>query len=176
MSEPARISIRPPSRRARWPFYSELAMSEPARISIRPPSCRASWPFYSELAMSEPARISIRPPSVCAGLEAPATKEIWVTINWAKCHTRPVLMIPGPTELPYPVIHAMSQPPTIQYDKSFDEGVLEPTTLALREVFHTKSEVLIILCSSRTRLEAGALSVIDTGVRALMYCRRQFGM
>src|SRR5438876_2709176 len=36
------------------------------------------------------------------------SKEIRVTINWAKCHTRPVLMIPGPTELPYPVIHAMS--------------------------------------------------------------------
>src|SRR5436309_7859509 len=183
MSAPARISIRPPSRRARWPFcrarwpfYSELAMSEPARISIRPPSRRARWPFYSELAMSEPARISIRPPSVCAGLEAPATKEIWVTINWAKCHTRPVLMIPGPTELPYPVIHAMSQPPTIQYDKSFDEGVLEPTTLALREVFQTKSEVLIMPGSGRTALEAGALSVIEPGDRVLVVGAGQFGI
>src|SRR3989442_446181 len=56
-----------------------------------------------------------------------------VTINWAQCHTRPLLMIPGPTELPPPVIQALNQPPTIQYDRSFDEGVLEPTTPALRE-------------------------------------------
>ena len=35
--------------------------------------------------------------------------------------TRPILMIPGPTELPSPVIQAMNQPPTIQYDANFDE-------------------------------------------------------
>ena len=52
-------------------------------------------------------------------------------INWAQCYTRPVLMIPGPTELPPAVIQAMNQPPTIQYDRAFDEEVLEPTTLAL---------------------------------------------
>ena len=33
-----------------------------------------------------------------------------VTINWAQCHTRPVLMIPGPTELPPPVIQALNHP------------------------------------------------------------------
>ncbi len=32
------------------------------------------------------------------------------TVNWALCHTRPILMIPGPTELPWPVIQAMNQP------------------------------------------------------------------
>ena len=52
------------------------------------------------------------------------------TINWTQVHTRPTLMIPGPTELAFPVIQAMNQPPSIQYDRSFDEGVLEPTTLA----------------------------------------------
>jgi len=56
-----------------------------------------------------------------------------VTVRWAQCLTRPVLMIPGPTELPPPVIQALNQPPTIQYDRSFDEGVLEPTTQALGE-------------------------------------------
>ena len=73
-----------------------------------------------------------------------------MTINWAQCHTRPVLMIPGPTELPFPVIQAMNQPPAIQYDRSFDEEVLEPTTLALREVFQTKQEVIIMPGSGRT--------------------------
>ena len=43
------------------------------------------------------------------------------SLNWGRCATRAVLMIPGPTELPYPVIQAMNQPPAIQYDRAFDE-------------------------------------------------------
>lgn len=97
-------------------------------------------------------------------------------INWAQCHTRPVLMIPGPTELPYPVIQALNQPPTIQYDKSFDEGVLEPTTLALRDVFQTRNEVILMPGSGRTALEAGALSVIEPGDRVLVIGAGQFGV
>src|SRR5437667_144678 len=98
------------------------------------------------------------------------------TINWTQVQTRPTLMIPGPTELPYPVIQAMNQPPTIQYDRSFDEGVLEPTTLALREVFQTKSEVILLPGSGRTALEAGALSVIEPGDRVLVVGAGQFGV
>jgi aspartate aminotransferase-like enzyme len=97
------------------------------------------------------------------------------TMNWAQCHTRPVLMIPGPTELPFPVIQAMNQPPTIQYDRHFDEQVLEPTTLALREVFQTKGEVIIMPGSGRTALEAGSLSVIEPGDRVLVVGAGQFG-
>src|SRR5260370_3153142 len=82
------------------------------------------------------------------------------TINWTQVQTRPMLMIPGPTELPFPVIQAMNQPSAIQYDRSFDEGVLEPTTLALRDVFQTKSEVLIMPGSGRTALEAPAPPLI----------------
>jgi aspartate aminotransferase-like enzyme len=99
-----------------------------------------------------------------------------LTINWAQCHTRPVLMIPGPTELPFPVIQAMNQPPSIQYDRTFDEQVLEPTTLALREVFQTKSEVIMMPGSGRTALEAGALSVIEPGDRVLVVGAGQFGI
>ncbi len=99
-----------------------------------------------------------------------------MTINWARCHTRPVLMIPGPTELPVPVIQALNQPPAIQYDRSFDEGVLEPTTLALREVFQTRNEVILLPGSGRTALEAGAVSVIEPGDRALVVAAGQFGI
>src|SRR3989442_15844755 len=109
---------------------------------------------------TEPGSPYIRPPTNGTGPADPATKEAVVplTINWAQCHTRPVLMIPGPTELPFPVIQAMNQPPSIQYDRSFDEEVLEPTTLALRDVFQTKNEVIMMPGSGRTALEAGALS------------------
>src|SRR5437867_7589977 len=85
-------------------------------------------------------------------------------------------MIPGPTELPFPVIQAMNQPPSIQYDRSFDEEVLEPTTLALRDVFQTKNEVLMMPGSGRTALEAGALSVIEPGDRVLVVGAGQFGI
>src|SRR4029450_1155059 len=85
-------------------------------------------------------------------------------------------MIPGPTELPFPVIQAMNQPPAIQYDRSFDDEVLEPTTLALREVFQTKHEVIIMPGSGRTALEAGALSVIEPGDRVLVVGAGQFGV
>jgi aspartate aminotransferase-like enzyme len=97
-------------------------------------------------------------------------------INWAQCHTRPLLMIPGPTELPPPVIQAMNQPPTIQYDNSFDVGVLERTTLALREVFQTGNEVILMPGSGRTALEAGALSVVEPGDRVLVVVAGQFGV
>ena len=98
------------------------------------------------------------------------------TLNWTQVQTRPVLMIPGPTELPWPVIQALNQPPTIQYDRGFDENVLEPTTLALREVFQTRHEVIIMPGSGRTALEAGALSVIEPGDRVLVVGAGVFGV
>jgi aspartate aminotransferase-like enzyme len=98
------------------------------------------------------------------------------TLNWAQVQTRPVLMIPGPTELPWPVIQALNQPPAIQYDRGFDENVLEPTTLALREVFQTRHEVLLMPGSGRTALEAGALSVIEPGDRVLVVGAGVFGI
>jgi aspartate aminotransferase-like enzyme len=98
------------------------------------------------------------------------------TLNWTQVHTRPVLMIPGPTELPWPVIQALNQPPSIQYDRGFDEGVLEPTTLALRQVFQTRHEVILMPGSGRTALEAGALSVIEPGDRVLVVGAGVFGV
>src|SRR4051812_6161167 len=96
-------------------------------------------------------------------------------LNWAHATTRPILMIPGPTELPFPVIQAMNQPPAIQYDKSFDEEVLEPTVLALREVFQTRGEVIIMPGSGRTALEASAVSVIEPGDRVIVIVAGVFG-
>src|SRR5438128_5175054 len=126
---------------------------------------------------TEPGSTYLRPPTNGTGPADPATKEAVVplTINWAQCHTRPVLMIPGPTELPFPVIQAMNQPPSIQYDKSFDEVVLEPTVLALRDVFQTRGEVIIMPGSGRTALEAAAVSVIEPGDRVLVIVAGVFG-
>lgn len=98
------------------------------------------------------------------------------TINWTQVLTRPLLMIPGPTELPFPVIQALNAPPTIQYDKTFDEAVLAPTLEGLRQVFQTTGDVLLLPGSGRTALEAGALSVIEPGDRVLVIGAGQFGI
>src|SRR5437016_7127497 len=84
-------------------------------------------------------------------------------------------MIPGPTELAYSVIQAMNAPPTVQYDASFDERVLEPTLLALRTVFQCRGEVFLLPGSGRTSLEAGATSVIEPGDRVVVVVAGQFG-
>ena len=98
------------------------------------------------------------------------------SIQWGKPQARPILMIPGPTELPWPVIQAMNQPPTIQYDLHFDVKVLEPITLALREVFQTpRGEVIVMPGSGRTALEAGAVSVIEPGDPVLVITAGVFG-
>src|SRR5262245_48835888 len=99
------------------------------------------------------------------------------TINWTQVQTRPLLMIPGPTELPFPVIQAMNQPPTIQYDMNFDVNVLEPVTLALRDVFQAGAgEVIVMPGSGRTSLEAGAVSVMEPGDRAIVIVAGVFGV
>jgi aspartate aminotransferase-like enzyme len=98
------------------------------------------------------------------------------TIRWGIPQTRATLMIPGPTELPWPVIQAMSQPPIIQYDQHFDVKILEPVTLKLREVFQTANgEVIVMPGSGRTALESAAVSLIEPGDRVLVIIAGQFG-
>ena len=97
-------------------------------------------------------------------------------IRWGVPQARATLMIPGPTELPWPVIQAMSQPPIIQYDQHFDVKILEPVTLGLREVFQTATgEVIIMPGSGRTALESAAISLIEPGDRVLVIVAGQFG-
>lgn len=98
------------------------------------------------------------------------------TIRWGVPQTRATLMIPGPTELPWPVLQAMSQPPMIQYDQHFDVEILERVTLALRRVFQTaKGEVIVMPGSGRTALESSAVSVIEPDDRVLVIVAGQFG-
>ena len=96
-------------------------------------------------------------------------------IRWGASRPQPILMIPGPTELPFPVVQAMNQPAAIQYDVHFDLEVLEPVTLALREIFQTKGEVIAMPGSGRTALEASVISAIEPGDRTLVVVGGAFG-
>jgi aspartate aminotransferase-like enzyme len=98
------------------------------------------------------------------------------SIRWGVPATRATLMIPGPTELPWPVIQAMSQPPIIQYDQHFDAKILEPVTLGLRDVFQTVAgEVIVMPGSGRTALESSAISAIEPGERVVVIVAGVFG-
>ena len=98
------------------------------------------------------------------------------TIRWGVTQSHPILMIPGPTELPFPVVQAMNQPATIQYDMNFDVKILEPVTLALRDIFQTsRGEVIAMPGSGRTALEASAISVLAPGDRARVVVAGVFG-
>jgi len=98
-------------------------------------------------------------------------------IRWGVPQTRATLMIPGPTELPWPVVQAMSQPPIIQYDQHFDLEILEPVTLKLRQVFQTsQAEVIVMPGSGRTALESSAVSLIEPGDRVVVVIAGQFGL
>jgi aspartate aminotransferase-like enzyme len=90
---------------------------------------------------------------------------------------REILMIPGPTEIPFPVIQAMNQPPVIQYDQTFDVDVLEPINLALKKVFQTeRGEVITMPGSGKTALESSALSMVEPGDRVLVIVTGSFGL
>jgi aspartate aminotransferase-like enzyme len=84
-------------------------------------------------------------------------------------------MIPGPTEVPWRVIRAMAQPAMIQYEPPFDEEILEPACLDLRQVFQTSGEVIAFPGSGRTGLEAGALSLVERGDRVVVVVAGVFG-
>jgi alanine-glyoxylate transaminase/serine-glyoxylate transaminase/serine-pyruvate transaminase len=84
-------------------------------------------------------------------------------------------MIPGPTEVPWRVIRAMAQPAMIQYEPPFDEEILEPACLDLRQVFQTTGEVIALPGSGRTGLEAAALSLVEPGDRVVVVVAGVFG-
>ena len=99
------------------------------------------------------------------------------SIKWAVPQAREILMIPGPTEIPFPVIQAMNQPPVIQYDQTFDVDVLEPINLALKKVFQTeRGEVITMPGSGKTALESSALSMVEPGDRVLVIVAGYFGV
>ena len=84
-------------------------------------------------------------------------------------------MIPGPTEVPWRVVRAMAQPAMIQYEPPFDEEILEPACLDLRQVFQTSGEVLALPGSGRTALEATAISLVEPGDRVVVVVAGVFG-
>src|SRR4029079_19130970 len=99
----------------------------------------------------------------------------WTPQNGRQGCDRPILMIPGPTEVPWRVIRAMAQPAMIQYEPPFDDEILEPACLDLRQIFQTSGEVIAMPGSGRTGLEAASISLIEPGDRVVVVVAGVFG-
>ena len=56
------------------------------------------------------------------------------TLNWARATTRPILMIPGPTELPFPVI---------EVDFSKQEGLEDLEKITSLQAPHRVADALL---------------------------------
>ena len=87
----------------------------------------------------------------------------------------PLLMIPGPTEIPWRVIQAMARPSISHHDPRFNVDVLDATLLKLREVFRTQSEIIPVPGSGRVALEAPIQSAIEPGDKVLTIVNGVFG-
>ena len=99
------------------------------------------------------------------------------SIKWAVPQAREILMIPGPTELPFPVIQAMNQPPVIQYDSVLRHRRARADNLALKKIFQTeRGEVITMPGSGKTALESSALSMVEPGDRVLVIVAGYFGL
>jgi alanine-glyoxylate transaminase/serine-glyoxylate transaminase/serine-pyruvate transaminase len=88
---------------------------------------------------------------------------------------RPILMGPGPAQLPWRVVRAMMQPGQSHLDPAFNEGVLDRTLFRLRDVFRTRNEIFAVPGSGRVALEAAVTSVVEPGDPVLCIVAGVFG-
>lgn len=88
---------------------------------------------------------------------------------------RPILMGPGPAQLPWRVVRAMMRPGESHLDPAFNEGVLDRTLFRLREVFRTRNEIFTVPGSGRVALEASVTSVVEPGDPVLCVVAGVFG-
>ncbi|MEM3714444.1 MAG: alanine--glyoxylate aminotransferase family protein [Nitrososphaeria archaeon] len=86
-----------------------------------------------------------------------------------------VLMIPGPTEIPWRVIRAMIKPSIAHYDSEFNIDVLDTTLQRLKNIFQTGNEIIAVPGSGRVALESSIASAIEPGDKVLCIEAGVFG-
>ena len=89
-------------------------------------------------------------------------------------NNEPLLMIPGPTNLPQPVREALGQPSIYHRDSQFAQ-LLEVCTEGLKPLFGTDSDVLILTSSSTGAMEAGIVNFLSPGDSVLAINSGKFG-
>lgn len=85
-----------------------------------------------------------------------------------------MLMIPGPTPVPEPVLLAMAKHPIGHRSKDF-EGLLADVTAQLKWLHQTQSDVLVLAASGTGAMEAGIINFLSAGDRVLVGVNGKFG-
>mgnify|MGYP000047007797 CR=1 FL=1 len=88
---------------------------------------------------------------------------------------KPLLMIPGPTEIPLRVIRAMVRASEPHYTPPVNPGLIEEVMDKLRRVYRTQGEVILLPGSGRMGLEAALASIVEPGDRVLVVVAGEFG-
>ncbi|MEM2068873.1 MAG: alanine--glyoxylate aminotransferase family protein [Nitrososphaerota archaeon] len=91
-----------------------------------------------------------------------------------RCTRKPILMIPGPTEVPYEVLASVSMPVYPHYGKEWGE-IYEETTKLAAEVFNTSGEVIIFPGPGSAALEMGIANLIAPGEKIIVISNGFFG-
>jgi len=94
---------------------------------------------------------------------------------FSQAREKALLMIPGPTEIPWRVIFAMMKPSYNHHDPKFNIDVLDSTLIKLRDIFQTKNEILAVPGSGRVGQQAAINSLIEPGDRVLSIVAGIFG-
>ncbi|MEM3630041.1 MAG: alanine--glyoxylate aminotransferase family protein [Nitrososphaerota archaeon] len=89
--------------------------------------------------------------------------------------SKKILMIPGPTEIPWRVIRNMMRPSIAHYDPEFNIDVLDKLLQKMKNIFQTKNEVIAVPGSGRVALEASIASVIEPNDKVLCVEAGVFG-
>ncbi len=84
------------------------------------------------------------------------------------------LMIPGPTPVPERVLHAISKHPIGHRSPEFQE-IVEKTTILLKWLHQTTSDVLTITGSGTAAMEAGIINTLSKGDRVICGENGKFG-
>jgi aspartate aminotransferase-like enzyme len=85
-----------------------------------------------------------------------------------------MLMIPGPTPVPEPVLLAMTKHPIGHRSKEF-EALLAEVTAQLKWLHQTTSDVMVLAASGTGAMEAGMINFLSAGDRVLVGVNGKFG-
>ncbi|KKM11551.1 class V aminotransferase [Clostridiales bacterium PH28_bin88] len=85
-----------------------------------------------------------------------------------------VLLIPGPTPVPSQVLRAMGAPAINHRGPEF-KALIQEVTVGLKEVYQTKSDVVVLSSSGTGAMEAAVANFLSPGDKALVVSIGNFG-
>jgi len=94
---------------------------------------------------------------------------------FSQAREKPLLMIPGPTEIPWRVIFAMIKRSYNHHDPKFNVDVLDNTLIKMREIYQTGNEIIAVPGSGRVGHQAAINSLIESEDKVLCITAGIFG-